>query len=86
MDPCFAGYVATTPSSSIEASAGQPVAGQEAPYAIDGTISKYSNAGGAGTGFVVTLDAPVVLTAIRIYVPDDYPSRDPASFELYGPG
>lgn len=60
---------------------------QEGPLnALDGnTATKYLNFAGRNSGFIVTPFAgPTVIRSFVITTANDFPERDPASWELYG--
>jgi hypothetical protein len=55
------------------------------PKAIDGLSgSKYLNFGRDGAGFIVTPSASLPVESFQIRTANDQPSRDPASWQLYG--
>jgi hypothetical protein len=58
----------------------------EAPVNIlDGNpATKYLNRGGAGSGFIVTPSAPIMIQSFTITTANDAETRDPANWELYG--
>jgi len=58
----------------------------EAPANIlDGNpATKYLNRGGAGSGFIVTPSAPIMIQSFTITTANDTVNRDPTSWELYG--
>lgn len=52
---------------------------------LDGDpATKYLNGGGAGSGFIVTPAAPIMIQSFVITTANDSAGRDPASWELYG--
>lgn len=53
--------------------------------AIDGTLAKYLNFGRVNSGFIVTPSVGAsIVTSFQITTANDYPERDPASWELLG--
>jgi hypothetical protein len=46
--------------------------------------TKYLNTGGAGTGFIVTPVAPIMVQSFMLTTANDAEKRDPATWELYG--
>ncbi|NLH43045.1 MAG: discoidin domain-containing protein [Planctomycetes bacterium] len=68
----------------IVSSSSYPAA--EAPANIlDGNpATKYLNRGGAGSGFIVTPSAPMMVQSFVITTANDAVNRDPTSWELYG--
>jgi len=58
----------------------------EAPANIlDGNpATKYLNGGGAGSGFIVTPSAPIMIQSFVITTANDSEARDPKTWELYG--
>ncbi len=63
-----------------------PPANEDAPNAIDGdNNTKYLNFGEEGTGIIVTpASGPSVAKGLQLVTANDFPDRDPASFEVYG--
>ncbi len=52
---------------------------------LDGNpATKYLNRGGAGSGFIVTPSAPIMIQSFVITTANDSVNRDPTSWELYG--
>lgn len=59
--------------------------GEEATKAVDGyTNTKYLNFDKESAGFTVKLSEGKAVKALTFYTANDYPSRDPATFTLYG--
>jgi len=60
--------------------------GHEGPAnAIDGTTAKYLNFGEENSGFIVTPSfGASLINRFRIATANDFPQRDPSSYELYG--
>ena len=59
----------------------------EAPaFAVDGTLAKYLNFAGAGSGFIITpaIPAASIAESIRLTTANDAEGRDPSSFQLWG--
>lgn len=53
--------------------------------AVDGTMNKYLNFGGANSGLIVTPSSGLTLVkGFQITTANDAPERDPSSWELYG--
>ncbi|MAT73095.1 MAG: hypothetical protein CMJ58_26725 [Planctomycetaceae bacterium] len=61
-------------------------AGEAPGFAVDGTLAKYLNFAGAGTGFIVTpnLSGPSVADGFRLTTANDAEGRDPSSYAIYG--
>jgi hypothetical protein len=54
-------------------------------YILDGSPNtKYLNFGGGGSGFIVTPPAPALVQSFTLTTANDYESRDPTTWELYG--
>jgi hypothetical protein len=52
---------------------------------LDGNpATKYLNRGGAGSGFIVTPSAPIMIQSFTLTTANDAETRDPATWELYG--
>lgn len=60
----------------------------EAPaFAVDGTLAKYLNFAGAGSGLIVTpqnLTMTPIVTGIQLTTANDAEARDPTSYEVWG--
>lgn len=61
-------------------------AGEPPGAAIDGTLAKYLNFAGPGSGLIVTpnIPAPSRAEAIRLTTANDAEGRDPTSFQVWG--
>jgi hypothetical protein len=72
------------PRFDLPAQSGYPPA--EGPAnAIDGTLAKYLNTGGANSGFIVTpATGASTVRSFQITTANDVQGRDPTSYELYG--
>lgn len=77
-------YTSTDASGTDILNAGDPI------LAVDGDLptfaeTKYLNFGGENSGFIITPDAgSKVITGFQITTANDFETRDPASYELYG--
>lgn len=62
--------------------------GENPSFAVDGTVAKYLNFGGTGSGVIVTPQIPgsglSVAEGIRLTTANDAPGRDPTSYEVWG--
>jgi mono/diheme cytochrome c family protein len=59
--------------------------GEDAHRAIDNNPrTKYLNFGKAGSGLLITLPNPVIITGLELTAANDSPDRDPAAFLLEG--
>lgn len=61
-------------------------AGEAPSFAVDGTIAKYLNFGGPGSGIIVTpfFNAGSIADGLRLTTANDAEGRDPTSYELFG--
>lgn len=51
----------------------------------DGTATKYLNFGAANSGFITTpASGPSTVQSFKFFTANDFPARDPGSYELYG--
>lgn len=51
----------------------------------DGTATKYLNFGAANSGFITTpASGPSTVQSFKFFTANDFPTRDPSSYELYG--
>lgn len=59
--------------------------GEAPPLAFDGTLAKYLNFGGPGSGVIVTpTTASTIVDSFRLTTANDAEGRDPTSYEIWG--
>jgi len=68
----------------IVSSSSYPAAENPANILDGNPATKYLNGGGAGSGFIVTPSAPIMIQSFVITTANDAVARDPKTWELYG--
>ncbi|MBF0462099.1 MAG: hypothetical protein HQL87_11950, partial [Magnetococcales bacterium] len=70
---------------SVTASSANSPVGQSASAAINGVNSStYLNRDGAGSGMIFAMTVPQAVSQMSVTTASDLPSRDPATYTLYG--
>jgi hypothetical protein len=71
-------------SDGIVSNSSYPAAEKPANVLDGNPATKYLNSGGGGSGFIVTLTAPIMVQSFTLTTANDSATRDPAAWELYG--